>query len=82
MFGWVWLVFLSLFAEIKNYCSASNTKSKDDRTIEQKTHLILANTYKQIVENQYGRRGLNHLLKAYQRSCTSLGGLCCCKLNL
>ena len=31
MFEGVWLVFLSLFAEIKKYCSASNTKIKGDR---------------------------------------------------
>ena len=34
----VWLVFLSLFADIKNHCSASNTIQA--RVVEQKARLI------------------------------------------
>ena len=54
------------------------------RVIEQRTHLILADICKQIMENQYGRRGLSHLLESLPKElyCTSLGQLCYCKLNL
>ena len=68
MFEGVWLVFVS--AEIKKYCSACNAKRKGDRI---KNLLILADTCKQIVENQYGRCGLSHLLESLPKELYIIG---------
>ena len=55
-------MFSSLFTELRiTDCSAFNVKA---RMVEQKTHLIFADTCEKLVGNQYGGCGLSHLLES------------------
>ena len=63
-------MFLSLFDEIKNYCSASNAKSKGDRT---KNSPCPCRHLQADCENQYSTRGLSHLLESLPKELYIIG---------